>query len=207
MIEVIDMVRELTASHMHAEPYSVKVGETTFVRRHHTRVPSLLWQLEHVTPTGNSDDAAGAGFQSRPAAWLESLDTLASIDVEASRWLRELGEDDPDTTSDCVRRVGSLLPSADSCGSKPRRDCCTRHEIERDVRRWYSQARVVTGWESPAWRPANTCPVCGQRGGLRVRLLDQSALCVECRETWDPTSIGLLAEHIRQENFDLGEAS
>jgi hypothetical protein len=83
-------------------------------------------------------------------------------------------------------------------------------DVERDIRRWWTQARIVTGWDSPAWRPDNTCPLCGVRGGLRVKLADQSGFCTECGETWTPETIALLADHIRSENAEdraEGEAS
>jgi hypothetical protein len=64
------------------------------------------------------------------------------------------------------------------------------------------QARIVTGWDSPAWSPDNTCPQCGERGTLKVRLAEHIAMCKNdaCRATWDETTIGLLADHIRAES-------
>jgi Zn-finger nucleic acid-binding protein len=50
------------------------------------------------------------------------------------------------------------------------------------------------------------CPVCDVRRSLRVNLSLQTALCVECREVWDSTTIGLLAEHIRAENMEDEDA-
>jgi hypothetical protein len=79
-------------------------------------------------------------------------------------------------------------------------DLTLRRDLERDVRRWWAQARVVTGWDSPAWRPDNSCPMCAEHGTLRVRLAEKVGLCTECRETWDETNIGLLADHIREES-------
>jgi hypothetical protein len=72
--------------------------------------------------------------------------------------------------------------------------------LAREVNRWWTWARVVTGWDSPPWRPNVDCPMCARRGGLRVRLNDRSAACLECGETWDHTTIGLLAEHLREVN-------
>lgn len=200
------MIRDLTQPQTHREAYTVKRGTTTWRRDHVTTVPPLLWQLEHAIPTKAGDTSPG-GFRSQPAAWLESLDTMARIDLEASRWVTDMGETDDGTTIQVVTRLGSLLPSADRCHrARGHMDdekwCCTWHAVAHDVRRWHTQARIVTGWQSPAWRPNNTCPVCGKRGGLRVRLSDQSAMCIECREVWVAGTIGLLAEHIRQENLE-----
>lgn len=200
-LDVLDMVAELTRPHSHAEAYAVRVGETTFGRRHQTRVPSLIHQLQHASPTGDGGSRAG-GYESRPTVRVEALDTLVRIDLAAARWVRELGEDDPGSTEACVRLLGSLLPSADRCKrhhANRDRDCCTAHAIEADVRRWYTQARVVTGWDTPPWRPDATCPNCAVRGSLRVRLEERSAVCAECHETWDASSYQQLGEHVRTE--------
>lgn len=186
-----DYVRELTEPHHHTEHYAVLDGANIRPGRHVTRTPSLLAQLQSASPSSTGEDRAQAGYASRPAARLEALDCLTRIDLEAARWVRDLGEDDPLDTALCVRRLHSLMPSADEV---------TRREVERDVRRWWTQARVTSGWDSPAWRPDNTCPLCGVRGTLRVKLGDQAALCVDCGESWSPGSIGLLADHIRAES-------
>lgn len=210
-LDAAGMVTELVARHSHREWYTQQLGATSYGQTHVTRVPSLLWQLEHMEPTGDGDAGpGGGGFGSRPAARLEALDTLRLIDDEAARWVRLLGQDDPGYTGQCVRLVGSLLVSAEWCGrSKPSRDeesrrrrivCCARHQVEADIRRWWTQARIVTGWESPAWRPDNTCPACHVRGGLRIRLAARSGLCVDCRETWPADGYQELVDHIRRES-------
>lgn len=205
-------MHELTETHSHREPYTVTERGTTWTDGHVTRVPSLLSQLDEggVCSTG----AGGfGGFASRPPARLEALDALADIDLAASRWVRDLGEDDPATTVECVRKLHGLHASAHGCGGAPGRgddgqvSCCTQHAIEADVRRWWGHARIVTGWDSQAFRPDNTCPLCGRRGGLRVRIEASSAVCIECRESWDESTIGLLADHIRSENGEDDETA
>jgi hypothetical protein len=201
------MVRELTDWHTHAEHYQVKRGKTWYGSNHITQSPPLLDQLQYASPSGLGEDGGGGGYKSRPAARIEALDTLIQIDKFAARWVRDLGEDDPADKIDpatgllvhgsgtiaCVRLLGSLAPSQD------RR---TQAKIVADVRRWWTWARIATGWDSPAWRPDNTCPACGVRGTLRVNLVAQIGTCVDdgCRETWDEGSIGILAEHIRVES-------
>lgn len=195
--DIHDLVRELTEAHQHAEPYQRREGGTTWTDRHITRVPSLLDQLQHADQPSTGAGGAG-GYDSRPAASLEALDTLIRIDLEAARWVRDLGEDDPGDTAACIRKLHGLHASA----TEP-----AQRDIERDIRRWWNQARIATGWDSPAWRPDNTCPLCGKRGTLRVRLSAHAAICIEgaCRTTWDADTIGLLAEHIRSENADADE--
>lgn len=190
-MDLAEMVHELTETHHHREHYTTRDHGFWYGRDHVVPAPPLLDQLTTTSPSGTGEERNGGGYASRPAARLEALDTMVNIDLEASRWVRDLGEDDPLDTKACIRRLHGLHRSA----SGP-----TRREILRDVRRWWLQARIVSGWDSPAWRPDNTCPMCGERGGLRVRLGDRTALCVTCRETWDVTNIGLLADHIRGES-------
>lgn len=195
-MELADYVRELTEPHTHVETYQTKsiTGPGFIDARHITHVPSLLTQLwDNDVPSTAAETGPRPGFQSKPAARLDALDTAVRIDLEASRWVRDMGENDPSDTSDCIRLLHSLLRSADPV---------VRREVAHDVRRWWTQARIVTGWDSPAWTPDNTCPQCGERGTLKVRLIERLGMCVNdpCRATWDPSTIGVLAEHIRVES-------
>lgn len=237
-LDVLDMVAELTRPHTHAEAYAVRVGETMFGRRHQTRVPSLIEQLVQSEPT--TQGGLSGGYESR-VLWAEGQETVARIDHESARWVRELGEDDPGDTLQvvrrlvgpvgpvcagcrhrscaavrrgvtlvrrpirgsgtvaCIRLLGSLLPSADRCKRRGGKDCCTAHAIEHDIRRWYTQARVMTGFDDRAWIPDATCPNCGIRGSLRIRLEARAAVCSKCEETWDSTTYQQLGEHVRTE--------
>lgn len=200
-VDVQEMIAELTRPHSHREHYTTRVGATTWGRDHVTKVPPLIDQLQHASPSGEGL-GRGGGYESRPVARVEALDVLTWIDDEAARWVRRLGEDDPGFTGRCVTLLGSLLPAQRHCGQRRPKSpgCCTRHSIEADVRRWWTQARIVTGWDTAPWRPDNTCPHCGKRGGLRIRLEQRVGMCVECRESWDPSSYQQLGEHIRAES-------
>lgn len=192
-----DYVQELTQPHDHTETYQTRsITGTGFVDAHYTtHAPSLLAQLwANDTPSANAEEGPRPGFQSKPAARLDALDTAVRIDLDASRWVRDLGEDDWHTdTAATIRQLHGLAASADPV---------TRAAITRDVRRWWIRARIVTGWDSAAWTPDNTCPQCGDRGTLRVRLADHIGTCTNdgCRVVWDETNIGLLADHIRAES-------
>lgn len=194
-MELADYVRELTEPHTHAEHYQVRRGRTWYGANHVTKVAPLLTQLwANDTPSQATETGTRPGFGSKPAARLDALDTAARIDVEAHRWVTDLGEQARTTdTIDLIRQLHGLSASAHGV---------TRKAIERDVRRWWTQARIVTGWDSPAWSPDNTCPQCGERGTLKIRLGDQIGMCTNdaCRVTWDETTIGLLADHIRAES-------
>ena len=200
--------KQLTQWHTHRQPYHYEGGMSSWDTHHTTEVPPLIEQLDGADKRPAELDQAGGTFGSRPAANLEALDTLIHIDNEAAAWVRKLGHDDPGTTIACIRKLYSLAASAKFCNKeKPTIEdreavCCDVHRIERDMRRWWTQARIVSGWDSLPWRPNNTCPVCSERRSLRIRPDDRAAFCVGCRETWDQGTIGLLAEHVRAENGD-----
>jgi len=233
--DVLDMVRELCDPTSHSERYTragdqpapptrrkkgrkQKAGRKFQPRYHVTEVPPLLVQLdESVEKSGSAEAGTSRPASSRPAGRLVAIDTAYRIEVDASRWLRVLGQDDVAVDAiQLVRRLASLLPSLERCHRRhPMRDeqrrviCCTAHRVEADIGRWWTWSRVVTGWDLPAWEPDNTCPLCGTRGSIRVRLVEKLATCTNdaCRETWDDTTIGLLADHIRHENHEDEEAS
>lgn len=202
-----DYVRELCDRHTHAEHYTTREQQTWVGRNHYSTAPPLVTQLwAGDVPSAAVDDGPRSAYGSKPTARLDALDTAAAIDRAASRWVRLLGHDDPADEIDkrtglpkvgtgtirCIRLVAAI---AQLEGPE------TRREIERDVRRWWIRARVVTGWDSPAWEPDATCPMCGKRGTIRVRLADRVAACGNdaCGATWEPETIGLLADHIRGE--------
>jgi hypothetical protein len=207
MTTIHTIVKQLTEDHTHRQPYRFEGDMSSWDTHHTTEVPPLIEQLNEAEVT-KMGDLSGATFGSRPAASIEALDTLIHIDAEASAWVRKLGHDDPGTTIACVRKVYALAASAQFCNrDKPTIEdrkavCCDVHRIERDMRRWWTQARIASGWDSPAWAPNNTCPVdgCGERRSLRIRVEDRTAFCTNCREVWPEGTIGILAEHIRAEN-------
>jgi hypothetical protein len=209
--DIHTIARQLTEWHSHREPYTYEGDMSSWDTHHTTQVPPLIVQLDDANPANAGSPHTTPG--SRPPTSLDALDTLVHIDHEAAKWVRDLGHDDPGSTIDCVRKVYSLAASAKFCGRstavlenrKP--VCCDTHRIERALRRWWTQARIVSGWDSPAWAPNNTCPVCDERRSLRIHVHDKSAFCTSCRETWDAESIGILAEHVRQENGDELAAS
>lgn len=207
-LDIHMIVQQLTEWHTNRQPYTYEGTNITAAGQYHvTRVPSLISQLLEAKP-GSQGDMTGAGPCSRPAANIDALDTYTHIDLKASRWVRDLGEDDDLDTAACIRKLYSLAASAHYCGHNKatiedrKVTCCTVHAIERDIRGWWTQARLASGWDTRAWAPNNTCPQCDNRRTLRIRPDDRTAMCTNCRETWDETNIGLLAEHVRQENGD-----
>lgn len=191
-----DYIHELTHHHTHAEHYQVRRGHTWYGHNHITTVPPLLEQLwTGDLPSTAAEEGTRAGYGSKPVARLDALDTAQRIDYEVNRWLVQLG---------AVPRVGDTTGMLLQLhGLTPRLDAETVRALTVDVRRWWTRARIVTGWDSHAWAPDATCPQCGERGTLRLRLLEQIGTCTNdaCRATWDDTTIGVLADHVRAESL------
>lgn len=229
MTDIHTIAHQLTHWHQHREAYHYEGAMSSWDAHHTTNVPPLLQQLETAQKRAAEMDYNGGSPTSKPAANIEAIDTLSHIDNEASSWIRKLGHDDPGTTIACVSLLHGLAASARFCGAskavvepvkrrvkiegrwetrtKKEAVCCDAHRIERDMRRWWTQARICSGWDSLPWKPNNTCPHCEERRSLRIRPDDKTALCVNCRETWDSTNIGILAEHVRLENGEELAAS
>ena len=193
------MIHELTQPTQHRQQYLRKRKP----RYHTTNNPPLLHQLDQTTiPSTTHTDTTGRIAGSKPSANIDAIDTANRINTQALGWLTTLGLDTTGTATDHIRRLAPQAITAGHCHQpKPTSGCCLTH----DIRRWWTWARITTGWDQPPWQPDNTCPHCDRRGTLRIRLADKLATCIDdtCRATWDDTTIGLLADHIRTEN---GEA-
>lgn len=205
-LDIHDYANDLTRTHTHRERYEVRQGLELWTKDHITSVPALVLQLLEAQPASQASDSGSAGYTSRPAARIEALDTIMLIDDEAARWIRKLGEDDP---GDKIDNNGRHIPGSGTIacinllhGLWASQDTKTQAAIEHDMRKWWHQARIVSGWDSAAWRPDNTCPVCEVRRSLRINLTSQTGMCVECRSLWTTEEIGLLADWIRLENAE-----
>lgn len=201
-MDLADYIRELTQPHTHVQTYHHDGAGPEFINaRHITRVPSLITQLaNNDVPSASVDDGPRAGYASKPAARLEAIAALTDIDLAVNRWIVDIGDQPAHLdTARALQQLHSLMASADQV---------TRRDVEHDVRRWWTRARIVTGWDAPAWTPDNTCPSCGERRTLRVRLAEHIGMCTypgddrreACGATWDESTIGLLADHIRAES-------
>ncbi|MFK5689586.1 hypothetical protein ACI3EY_07955 [Ornithinimicrobium sp. LYQ92] len=181
-----DHIRELVQSHTNTERITRDDGTTSI---HAVTHPPLLDQLQQAT-TGSSnlsDDNAGTRFGSKPAGHLEALDLLARIDRQSAALGDVHGIDEPHLTKRLIRLSGFI-----------------GHRPDRQVKAWWSAARVITHWDSPAYRPHGTpCPACWDTGTLRIRIDEEIGHCTGCGETWDATGspdtppLGLLAQHVR----------
>lgn len=203
LLTIVDAVDELTRPRTNREPFTKITDHGTMLHdRHITHVPALLEQLqEAITPSGSRSTESGVSVPtSRPSAQLEAMDTYNAIDQAVYVWVKTYAEQRRwDSLTDRLRALVGIAGNIEDD---------EQHQLARECRRWLTWAKVSTGWEVPARRPNNTCPLCGRRDTLRVRVGDgvtsneASAVCIGCGETWDDTNIGLLAQHIRDENDD-----
>ena len=213
-LDIHDYANDLTRTHTHRERYQVRQGLELWTRDHITSVPALVIQLLEASPASSGDENPGSlTYGSRPAARIEALDTLMLIDDAATRWIARLGADDPNERLDPITKLPRKGVRATTGratiavinllhGLHASQDTKTQRAIESDMRAWWHQARIVSGWDSAAWRPDNTCPVCEARRSLRINLTSQTGMCVECRSLWTTEEIGLLADWIRLENAE-----
>lgn len=203
-----DIVVALVEPTRHRQPYTVRNDEGIWVtRRWETSSPALLDQLgSAVEQSSSSKEGPRPGFGSKPSARIDAIDALQRITREAESWLRRLdlqipyvpgpyGTSSVNLHAAIRRTAANVLVGQD------------RNALQRDVRSWWILARIVTGWDAPAWRPRNTCPICEAAGGLRIRFDVSIAICLDCDSEWDAQTIGLLADHIKTENDDSGSGT
>jgi hypothetical protein len=189
-----DYITALTDTTRTGQPFQTSRrnpdGTLTWItERHYTTSPPLLEQLWSAAEQSGSAEGGRRAFGSKPSARIDALDVAMRIEQEVHAQLTVYGVADSHdhyaNTLAAVRHLGSLA--------------LEDRDVFRLVRSWWSAARVVTGWDSPAWAPNSGCPLCASRGSLRIRLDLHTAVCVGCHETWSPETIGLLADHIRAE--------
>lgn len=196
-----DYVQALTEPTTHHEPRTTQRTNpdgTTYLLTdtHRTISLPLLEQLTSAIATTGAIEGGAHTFASKPAARVDAIDVLQAIETEAQTWCRTLQLPIADKQTGMPLEVRALVrAAAANAGDR----------MTADLRTWWIRARTVTGWDSPSWRPDNTCPLCGIKGGLRVRLDAQTGMCVECGEGWDSSTIGLLADHIRAENGETDQ--
>lgn len=194
---VTDLVRpRMLTQKVTAYVHGPKGGEWRSKQRQ-IEIPSLIDQLQAVF-VSSSGEQTGSGFASRPNARVDAMDTLMRIDTEAGNWVDQLGHIISPDVKDNLRWLNEHAPHMT--------DGDQLHWLSRDVKGWGTCARVVTGWEVPAFKPDNTCPLCAKKGGLRIRTIEEGAYgaCMNCGESWTPETIGLLAQHIIVENDTPG---
>lgn len=158
---------------------------------HHTAMhPALLDQLEQaagIRSAMSDDDAGTSAFGSKPPTHLEALRLLDRIDRQSRQEERVLGIEH---VAGLRGRLGAI---AGRLGVQP----------NRHVRSWWASARILTHWDSPAYRPQGApCPQCWETNSIRIRFDDELAVCSECGTVWDREgdtdngSLDLLGQHV-----------
>lgn len=196
--ETVDYITALCDWTRHSEQRvtlhrQVDGSMTNLIERHNTENPPLIEQLWSAVEGSRGLDVGNKSFGSQPSARLEALDVVNDIEREVHRILKHEhrivhSHDLYPETIDAVRHLGAVATK----------------DQAKTIRRWWATARVVTGWDLPAFKPDNTCPLCAKRGSLRIKY--PTAFCVECRSHWDDETIGLLVEHVRVENHEDDDA-
>lgn len=188
----------------------------------HVDQPSLLDQL--ANPAGVSTAGVGSSAKNeRAAANLGGLAVLQGIDADAALWLARI---DPRWSragivaslqglgalahkrptealraniADINARLNATLEDrlrqiARAAGTLPDD---TLWNLDREVTRWWANARVATTWGDPPLRPHVPCPECRAHGKLRVTPNPKSAVCIECGTAWDALTINELGTHVQ----------
>lgn len=194
LTDIADAADALTEPHQHAEPiYDYDRHRNRRMKRAFvTTQPGLLQALRDTIHPAIRDENEGRppGFRSAPPLCLEALSRLAVVELGAVRWCWSLRIQLRDTTESNIRALVGAAGNLDSD---------TALTLLDELRQWRTWAAVMSGWQSPAYSPAVACPVdgCGKPNALRINLARKTALCTECRATWDEATIGILADYIR----------
>lgn len=193
LADIAALADELTDPHRHRQPYEIWTRSRHRKILHHvTTQPGLLTQLrDQYEPTAAGEPGSNPP-DSRPPLNLEAISRHTMITLAATRWCWSLRIDLRDTVESNIRAL---------VGAAGQLDHDDQSALHAELRQWHTWAAVLTGWQTPPYRPHTaTCPACAARGSLTIRLDTQRAYCrhVDCGATWDPTTIGLLADHIRR---------
>ena len=176
--------------------YQTWHGNNRKTRTWQAQFPSLLHQLEQAAIPGETyiEDTNGTAHRtpaSCPPARLEAINLSLAITAWAADKTWQARITVRENTTANLRALVGAYPAED-------------RNMLNQLRRWIDQARVLAGWNLPPMRLKTPCPQCDTPDALRVRLDQQRAACTQCRATWDNTTIGLLAEHVRRADATTG---
>jgi len=200
LTDIADLAEVLCDPHQHAERYEVWTkARNRQTRRHTTIQDGLIKQLYEAVfhPGGERGRTAPA---SRPPLALEALGLHTAITVAVAKWCWNLHVPQRDSIEQDIRALVGAISTVDSD---------TQRTLHADLKRWRTWCEVMTGWETLFAPGEVPCPIveCGQVGTLRILLAAKRAFCRNpaqqpdgtpvCGATWDATTIGVLAEHIK----------
>lgn len=168
----------------HVQGWTAARNRTTV--QHAVVHPPLLTALAAAAYPAQRGGGARSVPGSRPPVNLDAVDRLQQIEREIWKW-RQTAE---------IDAAGSMATLKGLAGHASRLDAEALACLAGDARRWVVWAETTTGERQRPWSPDAPCPVCDQRHGLRVALLEQRAYCRLCEASWDDMTIGLLAAHV-----------
>lgn len=159
--------------------------------RHTAMHPPLLDQLADaagIRSALSDDDAGPSSVGSKPPTHLEALRLLQRIESQSWDLADKLGvQKGSYGLRTRLSKIGGRLGV----------------QTDRQVRSWWATARVLTHWDSPAYRPQGApCPECWETNSIRIRFDDELAVCSECGTVWDREggtdngSLDLLGQHV-----------
>ncbi|GAB6938348.1 hypothetical protein ACQP60_04250 [Isoptericola variabilis] len=188
----------------------------------HVDQAALLDQLANPEP-GSTAGVGSSDPSARAAANLGGLAVLQDIDADARLWLSRidgrwshagivaslqglgaLAHKRPTEAlraniADISARLNATLEDrlrqiARAAGLLPED---TLWNLDREVMRWWANARIATTWADPPLKPHVPCPECGAHGKVQVRLNPKAAVCIACGTAWDSLTINELGTHVQ----------
>lgn len=208
LADIAETADALTDSSQHLEPIYTTDGSRNrkLTHVHRVTLPGLLAQVHDLfEPGSKSEDSGSSTPSSRPPLNVEAASLHLQVTLAVTRWCWSLGLEIRDTVESNIRALVGAAASMDSD---------TQDALLSEMRSWRRRSAILTGWQTPPWRPRCSCPVCGTVGTLVVRLDLREAYCsswepqtqTQCEGWWDEETIGVLADHVRAET-DGGEAA
>lgn len=178
-------VDQLVNGFTHAERHLIRTAaRTQRAERHLSAHPSLLNQLRQLASDlpGQVEDATRRIPDSTPPGSWGALTAVLRIETGAAAWVDRLAQPLRANPEGNLRFLlaQTTVPAYGQ-------------QIADDIHRWWTIARVETGWDDPPRTLQDPCPYedCGSRS-LRVRAGVTAAWCSDCGAVWDSVSIGVL---------------
>lgn len=146
---------------------------------HSVELPSMLTQIEAAVEGVKGAAGSTGSFESRPTAAIDAIDALERIRKRAAEAVVEFGGEPGIFVSTNLNTLASL--AADVSDEQ-------LVALRGMTMSWWTQAKIVAGFEEPAQRPHVRCPRCDAMDSLRVRM-DVTmqfgvGMCTECEATW-----------------------
>jgi|GEM_PF-2848575 len=179
---------------------------------HSVSMPSMLVQIEAAVEGVRGAAGPSGMSESRPTASLDAIDALERIRKRAAATVAEFGGDPGIFVATNLNTLAAMASEVSDDQLRA---------LRRLAMSWWTQAKIVAGFEERAQRPHVRCPRCDVMDSLRVRLDVASrfglAMCTECESAWtdDPESqrengdgdIRMLLREIERQETEAAEGA